>query len=230
MKTEVPGNARREIKFVADETEADRLIHWLKVHPAGFREAYPARWINSIYFDTHDLWTYRQNLAGASERHKVRYRWYGPARLPGPGAFEVKCKRNYFGWKLRFPVRRLSIAAGGRWHDFVVQVTDELPAEGRIWLHACPRPTLLVRYMRYYFETPDRRMRATVDQHQEMFDQRYKPYLNITRASNIPRTVVFELKFERKDRLLAARLLSGFPVRVSRHSKYVAGLRSVQGF
>lgn len=230
MKTEVPLNSRREIKFVADDTEAGRLAHWLQLHPAGFRSPYPGRWINSIYFDSYHFAAYRQNLAGVSERTKVRYRWYGPDLHPGPGALEVKCKRNQFGWKLRYPVDRMVHIEDHRWRELFAQIMDRLPPQGRIWLLSNPQPAILVRYRRRYFETRDGRIRATIDEQQRVYDQRYKPYLNVTRCSNLCRTAVFELKFERGERETAAGILTGMPLRVSRNSKYVAGLRSVHRF
>jgi hypothetical protein len=63
-----------------------------------------------------------------------------------------------------------------------------------------------------------------------VYDQRYKPYPNTSRQANISNTIVLELKFARKDRERAAALMQGLPVRVSRNSKYVIGLRSVHGF
>lgn len=230
MTSDVPVNSRRETKFVTDEREVGRLVHWLRLHPAAFRASFPHRWINSIYFDSYDFSAYRQNLAGVSERTKVRYRWYGPDITPGPGTLEIKCKRNYFGWKLRYPVRRLVHVQGHRWRDLRGQLLDELPPDGRLWLLSNPQPAMMVRYRRSYFETADGRIRATIDESQSFYDQRYKPHLNLTRRSNVYRTAVFELKFDRSAREAAARLLSAIPVRVSRNSKYVAGLRSVHRF
>ena len=230
MTSDVPVNSRREIKFVTGEHEGGRLVSWLRLHSAGFRAPFPTRWINSIYFDSYDFSAYRQNLAGASERTKVRYRWYGPDISPGPGTLEVKCKRNYFGWKLRYPVPRLVHAQKYRWRDLLAQMMDQLPPDGRIWLRSNPQPAIMVRYRRSYFETADGRMRATIDERQSIYDQRYKPYLNLTSRSNICQTAVFELKFDRSARETAAHILSGIPVRVSRNSKYVEGLRSVHRF
>ena len=223
-------NSRREIKFVADELQQDRLIQWLRLHPEGFRPAHPARWINSIYFDTYDYTAFKQNLTGASSRSKVRYRWYGPTPEPAPGVLEIKCKRNYFGWKLRYRVDRLESTGARHWRDLMRELDSQLPPLGRIWLASHPQPTLLGRYFRHYFETEDGRVRATVDTGQSVFDQRYKPYLNIARESNICRTVVLELKFHRRERERAARLVEGLPARVSRNSKYILGLRALHSF
>lgn len=230
MSRAVPGNSRLEIKFVVNELDRDRLINWLTLHPAGFSSPHPPRWISNIYFDTYDYSAFRQNLTGASERSKLRYRWYGVDRYPDRGALELKSKRNYFGWKSRFSVEEPPYIRGDHWRDIRAKLELQLPLDGQIILASNPQPTVLTRYFRRYFTTSDRKVRATIDTQQSVYDQRYKPYPNTSRRANISSTVVLELKFSRKDRERAAALMQGLPVRVSRNSKYVIGLRSVHGF
>lgn len=224
-----PGS-RREIKFVVDELQQDRLFEWLRAHPEGFERTHPARWINSIYFDSYDYSAFTQNLSGASSRSKVRYRWYGSSREPAPGMLEIKCKRNYFGWKQRYSVAHIEAGADTRWRDLVDQLNAQLPPPGKLWLSSHPQAVLLGRYFRHYFATHDGAVRATIDVEQSIYDQRYKPCLNLSREANIRRTVVLELKFPRDERERAARLVEGVPARVSRNSKYVLGLRMLHSF
>lgn len=230
MINQVPENARRETKFVVPETEAQRIFHWLRVHPEGLRMSYPSRWVNSIYFDSFDYSAYRQNLDGASQRTKVRYRWYGAETYPDAGTLEVKCKRNYFGWKLKFPINALECNKHTHWNELLWQFRAGLSAEAMSWLEMNPQPAVLIRYYRHYFETCDGRIRATLDERQRMFDQRYKPFINVANKANICRTAVLELKFHRGERDRAAQLIKTVPARVSRNSKYIMGLRSVHGF
>ena len=57
---------RHEVKFAAYVIDYADLRHWLHMHPAGFRPAYPDRRVNNIYFDTWDYRAYAENLAGVS--------------------------------------------------------------------------------------------------------------------------------------------------------------------
>ena len=230
MDGAVPKKSRLEIKFVANESELDRLTRWIKLHPAGFEPPFPARWINNIYFDTYDYLAFKQNLSGASERTKLRYRWYGHNINPGAGTLEMKCKRNYFGWKLRFDVNAPPYSEGDHWRDFIDKLKFHLPAQAKIFLAFNPQPTVLTRYSRRYYQTNDRKVRATIDVSPSAYDQRYKPYPNVAHEANIRKLMVLELKFDRCDRDRATTIMEGLPIRVSRHSKYVTGLRSVHGF
>ena len=230
MSVTVPADARLEIKFVADEHHAPLLASWFAAHPACFAEPFPARWVNNVYFDTHDYLAFRQNLSGASQRYKIRYRWYGAPDQPGNGTLEVKCKRNFYGWKLRYPDTQALFQHGDRWQAIQRRLAARLPPAGRIWLESNPQPVILNRYHRRYLVTHDQKVRATIDTRLAVCDQRYKPVPNLTRVASTPGLVVVELKFERSERERAARLVEGLPLRVSRHSKYVTGVQSVQGY
>ena len=230
MRRTVPDDTRLEIKYVVNELNGTRLTNWLQLHPADFSCPHPPRWINNVYFDTYDFSAFRQNLTGASERSKLRYRWYGYDRFPGSGALELKSKRNFFGWKKRYSVEESPYQRGNCWREIRTNLARQLPSDARLLLASTPQPTVLTRYYRRYFITNDGKVRGTIDTQQSVYDQRYKPYPNTSRQSNISNTIVLELKFARKDRELAAALMQGLPVRVSRNSKYVIGLRSVHGF
>ena len=229
MKPVIPGDARQEIKFAAYEVHQPELLNWLAVHPAGFKRPYPDRKVNNVYFDTHGYDGYVQNLSGASARIKVRYRWYGEFCEPAPGTLEVKCKRNYFGWKLRFPCPEFEVEPQNDWREIRRSVAAHISLEGRIWLDTYPVPVLINRYYRQYFLSADEKVRITVDTGQAVWDQRMKPMPNYHHAANMPRSLVVEVKFDRHDADLASRIIQGIPIRVSRHSKYINGVRAISG-
>jgi hypothetical protein len=230
MNPGVPDQVRREIKFVTDEYHWPAIARWFDLHPAGFIESFPSRWVNSVYFDTHGYLAFRQNLDGASRRNKVRYRWYGQSRLPSAGALEIKCRRNAFGWKHRFEVTEAPWAEGDRWQEVRLKLLSSLPEQARLWLKVNPHPVILNRYYRNYLATHDGKLRATIDTQQCTYDQRYKGRPNVEHAANLPRALVVELKFDRAERKRASSIISGLPVRVARNSKYVIGVRSIHGF
>lgn len=230
MSIAVLEQARLEVKFVADASAERLLSSWFAGHPACFTEPFPARWVNNVYFDTYDYLAFRDNLSGASQRRKIRYRWYGESIVPAPGAVEIKCKRNFYGWKLRYPVDDAPWREGDRWQDIRRRLARHLPLDGRMWLEANPQPVIVNRYRRRYLMTHDQKVRATFDSSVSVYDQRYHSSPNFRRRSSLPAILIVELKFDRAERERASRLVEGLPLRVSRHSKYVTGVQSIQGY
>ncbi|MDP6437863.1 MAG: VTC domain-containing protein [Gammaproteobacteria bacterium] len=218
---------RHEIKFAAYATEVDRVRNWLLLHPAGFIRPYPERQVNNVYFDNWDYHAYAENLAGVSERSKVRYRWYGESPGPAAGSLEVKQKRNYFGWKQRFPVDEPPYAPGKSWADIRATLRAQLPWNAKLWLDQNPLPIMINRYIRQYFCTTDTVIRATIDTDQRVFDQRSGLYPNFEHPAIMQDTLVVEFKFSRADRQRAVEMIEDFPLRISRHSKYMNAVRAV---
>jgi len=218
---------RHEVKFAAYSTEYSRLRHWLTMHPAGFISPYPDRQVNNVYFDNWDYRAYAENLAGVSERSKVRFRWYGGSISPVAGSLEVKQKRNHFGWKLRYRVPDVPYRDGDDWRAIRAAIRAQLPPDGRLWLDQNPMPVILNRYLREYFETADRRIRATIDTCQCVYDQRSGSKPNFDRPAISQDSLVVEFKFAREDRQYAVRLLADMPLRVGRHSKFMNGVRAI---
>lgn len=224
---EVPASARYEVKFAAREQELDRVLHWLRLHPAAFAERYAPRRVNNVYFDTHDYAAFAEKLAGVSERSKLRYRWYGGAALPDVGVLERKCRRNVFGWKQAFEVAAAPRAS--TWPEFAGALRDAVPAAARHLLAEHPVVVMINRYDRRYFESADGRVRATVDTGLVALDQRLDPRPNVDRAAPLTPRVVLELKFARDDRDLAAEHMRDVPFRVSAHSKYALAVVALSG-
>ncbi|MDH5644358.1 MAG: VTC domain-containing protein [Candidatus Heimdallarchaeota archaeon] len=230
MRNSVPECARLEIKFVAYENHYHEIMHWLKMHNAGFVTPYPDRWVNNIYFDMHTYFSFTENLSGASSRNKIRYRWYGESDTPDAGVLEIKCKRNYFGWKQKYKIPTVPYQQGYLWKDVRESMIEQLPPDGKEWLISNPIPVMKNRYYRKYFISSDNKIRVTIDNKQDVWDQRFKPYLNIKHRANIPRTLIVEVKFDRKDNALASRMIQGLPLRVSRHSKYMTAVNAIRGY
>lgn len=231
MSEVVPKNTRREIKFVSYDIHRETILDWLRTHQARFVTVHPDRWVNSVYFDNYDYAAVAENLLGASARTKVRYRWYGEEAGAGPaaGIFEVKQKRNTFGWKSRYAVPESPYRPGDTWRSVCARIIDQLPPEAKRRLQENPLPTFINRYLRKYFLSSDGKIRATVDTNQAVWDQRFKSHPNLVHRGKLPGTLVVEFKFNREELGLACEMLTGFPVRVSRHSKYINGIMAISG-
>jgi len=224
----IPDDARYEVKFVADATRYHELEQWILLNPAGFRTSYPPRRVNNVYFDSQDLHAYAENLSGASARSKVRLRWYGETDRPESTILEVKRRRNHLGWKFHYPGGALDFGAHP-WLELRRQIRRRLSPEGRIWFDTHPQPVLINRYHRQYFESPEGRLRATLDWRQTVLDQRLKARPNLRQCANLPDTLVMEIKFHRADHALGSEATRETPIRVSRNSKYMIGVQSILG-
>jgi SPX domain protein involved in polyphosphate accumulation len=229
MSLSVPEDARLEIKFVSYASNFDALKSWIHLHPSGFYSPFPDRQVNNIYFDGHQYTAYTENLSGASERTKVRYRWYGASIEPCAGTLEIKRKRNYFGWKIYHRVENAPYNPEKNWNSIRKNIRDQISKEGRFWLDLNPFPILLNRYRRRYFISRNKKIRVTVDTNQAVWDQRFKSKPNFLNKANLPDSLIVEIKFDRKDREYASQTIQGLPLRVSRHSKYMTGVNTISG-
>lgn len=218
---------RYERKFVIRDTDPRLVAHAVRIHPAHFREIYHQRFINNCYFDSPPLHMLRDAIQGHGERLKVRVRWYGD--LFGPLArpvLELKRKHGLVGTKHAYPLP-----------SFEFDRLKPLPALGE-WFGALPwpaelprglaglRPTLVNRYSRHYFATPDHHFRLTLDTGCEYF----APAPGREQARPHPRdaiTTVVELKYGAEDELAADAISRRFPFRITKNSKYVNGMLRV---
>ncbi len=221
----LPGGYRYELKVVSDAISVARVRSWLRLHPEGFRVAFPPRVINNLYFDTADLQSFNDNLSGVSVRRKLRLRWYDQldsltVRDP---VLEIKLKKNILGRKQQQP---LDIAL-----DFTRtfrEIRKSLYANvNEVW-QAQMRPftqaTLINRYRREYYVSPDMAIRATLDSDLRAFDQRMVTRPNLSRRLPLPADVVVEVKAAPEYEKRLQEIMGYFPMARSRSSKYVQGL------
>lgn len=219
---------RYERKFAAVRTAAAEIAMILRLHPAGFREAFPARWVDNLYLDTSDLHAFRTHVNGAPRREKLRIRWYGPAHgtVAAP-VLEVKRRRGQVGAKSRLPlppfawrggfdfepVRRSALERAGD--------PDLAEALGRV------EPTLFNRYHRRYLLSADRRFRLTIDS-ELRFEAVGRGVGGFARFEERD-TTVLELKYDVRHDGDAARIAGRLPFRLGKYSKYVQGITRLLG-
>jgi hypothetical protein len=221
---------RYELRCVSDIEHVGSLLSWIGLHPASFRTAYPDRVVNNVYFDTIDLDCFAEHLAGVSERAKYRLRWYGDSFSPRQGVFEIKERHGLLGRKERYAVSlsasldRLSFR---RTRD---EVLAQLPDAAATRFRSVSDPVLINRYRRQYFESFSRRVRITIDQQLQFYDQRQAQRPLTRFPQNTPNVVILECKFSAVDASETRRLLGGLPGRMSRCSKYILGVQCVLGY
>ncbi len=94
---------RYELKLACEPHQLSHARNWIRLHPEGFRSAYPAREVNNLYLDTAEQKSFNDNLTGIGSRSKLRLRWYGdlPRNNISESTLELKTKENMFGAKRR---------------------------------------------------------------------------------------------------------------------------------
>lgn len=209
---------RYERKFRVEGLSLVEVLQMIRLHPASFSKLYPKRQINNIYFDTPDLFTYRENVNGQQFRKKYRVRWYGNTlgETANP-QFETKIKAAEVGTKEIHPVTPFAL-------QDIKGLTREVNAQTRYARTLLP--ALLNAYQRAYFQSHDGRFRLTVDwqlrYHNIRVNARFSQFVVQDPA------IILELKYARDDDERATWITQRFPFRQSKHSKYVQGLLLTQ--
>jgi hypothetical protein len=214
-------STRYELKQAYSDLLLPELRSWVEMHPAGFRIAYPSRWVNSIYFDTHGLDTFNDHIAGVPVRRKLRYRWYGQnLRIAQGGQVEVKNKSEYAGWKLIEKLAPTFVLDDNHWAKLMDEYRAAASGVIKELLSVC-RPVLLTVYRREYYVSANGQVRLTIDSQLRGYDQYLASRPNLSFCHPSDGQAILELKSEVSQADELAEVLSHFPVRASRYSKYV---------
>lgn len=225
----LPPNPRYERKVLPTGMSLAEVLALVRRHPALFRERYASRTVNNVYLDTPSLQHYHAHTSGATERLKVRVRWYGSfsGHIARP-QLEIKMKRGLVGGKIAYALPPLSVngclppqkLASGLRHA-------QLPEATSVELR-CLEPSLANRYRRHYFESADGHFRLTVDSDLQFFGLRQVQHAMTPLRHNGP-AIVLEIKYATHHADEVAWITNAFPFRVSRCSKYVLGIECQQG-
>jgi hypothetical protein len=173
------------------------------------------------------LTVYFSNLNGYTSRGKVRVRWYHELFREVPDAIlEFKIKEGEVGRKEQFPFPAFTMAAGLTEADFRAIARDSDLPEFIRWKLRDLEFTLMNRYKRWYFATPGQRYRLTVDA-ELSFCRLSKFGNNFNHFWQERGKHILELKYQSKDDPDVHRITSGLPFRVTRSSKYIAGVDQV---
>ncbi len=216
---------RYERKFVPDGFTQESLLGLVRRHPALFREVYPERCVNNLYFDTQDLRHYTDHVNGAANRVKIRVRWYGDFHGENEHpALEFKIRHGAVGRKVTYPLPALDLDGEFDRAQFE-KALGALPAMVRYQMREHV-PWVANRYRRRYFCSGDRKVRLTVDWRIESMDARHSSVPLRPMHSANP-GMVLELKYDPTDADDAAEIAGKFPFRLTRFSKYVRSIESL---
>ncbi|MEW5868475.1 MAG: VTC domain-containing protein [Chloroflexota bacterium] len=219
---------RYERKFLVEALQPFQVEALIELHPRLFYAPYPPRFVNNLYFDTPDLQNYYDNVYGASQRRKVRLRWYGApfGQISAP-MLEIKVKDGLVGTKHTYPVAAFGLQQGFCRQDFraIVKASD-LPENVRFDLLDLDS-VLFNRYYRRYYASRDGHFRVTLDSQMTFHKANDALGNSFNHHQTNFRELVVELKYEIEQEPHANRVASFFPFRVTRNSKYVQGIERV---
>jgi len=221
---------RYERKFLVPLAARGAVEPVIRHNPALFAPIYHPRTVNNIYLDSPALRLYFLNVDGAAERTKVRIRWYG--ELFGPvtkPVLELKQKEGLLGTKASFPIQGFTLDTNFSADVLRRMVTEsELPLPVRELLRGL-EPALLNCYRRRYYRSADRRYRLTWDVDLSFYRLRPGHNALLGRAAPCP-VQVLELKYDRQHAADACNIADALPFRLTKMSKYVYGVDSLDGY
>jgi hypothetical protein len=224
---------RSEIKFICYQHNYYLIKNWIKLHRYNFYKEYEDRSINNIYFDSLNYKAFNDNLIGIPSRLKVRYRWYGnliSENEKNEGSLEFKFKKNIYGYKKVFKINDLIMNLNSNWATIKEKILNSLTPKYKILFNINSEKILINRYTREYFISKNKKLRITLDKNIKIFDQRHtfkKP--NFKLKNYTQDYSVVEFKFNKEDKIFLNDLDINIPIKASRNSKYVNGVRSVLG-
>ncbi len=207
---------RFERKWVYKNGNYLNLINSLIRSNLFFKFHYPKRKVNSIYFDTHNYSSIRQNLDGTSEKKKIRVRWYGDQNKIINPVLEVKSKKGFETKKENFKIKELNGLLFTNYENLeIIKKIVNLKAKSKNTI----LPVLTTNYDREYFISNNGQVRATVDYNLKSVHLKNLSQLNITK--NFSLVCILELKYSTKLDKYVRENLKEMTLRLSKNSKFV---------
>ena len=214
---------RYERKFEARGVPLAQIEMLLRLHPAGFRIAFPDRDVNNVYLDQPDLRSFRTHVNGAMKRQKFRIRWYGAAHDASRPVLEVKRKQGLVGTKSRFSMPAFPYDADFDFEPMRREALARIDEGGVAEFVAGAAPVVFNRYHRRYLLSADRRFRLTIDTALR-FERIRRAGLGSLARFEERDLAILELKYAMQDDADATRIASRFPFRLGKYSKYLQGI------
>ena len=215
---------RYEVKVVLDNSELAEVFQWLKKDTLA-KEKYDKRKVHSLYLDDIFYSSVKDNLAGISDRKKIRLRWYGEDEEKFKPSFEIKFREGRLGFK---EVHRIPSLDGNfidRPINSIIRECNKELISQNIVLDNYLIPSLQTTYEREYYEDNEG-VRFTLDKNINFYKPLLLGKLNTTLPTPYPLQVL-EVKFPSDLKNKVNKLISSLNLRPRRHSKYLIGLSSL---
>ena len=189
-----------------------------------FFEPFPPRYINSIYYDRSSLSSFEESLNGDSLRTKTRFRWYGKLIQNGQTTLELKKKLGHMSWKVLHKNTFAVNSTSADWVNFISPYSASDVMKKTFFL-ANKVPTSIVRYKRKYFTSFDRKIRVTIDNDLQFYDQKFTSKPNVVFAKKASSVIVVEMKFQEQNRKMIPNIGKKINFKPMRFSKYCESMK-----
>jgi hypothetical protein len=216
---------RYELKIPMEDVPLFHIRRWINLHPMAFREAFPIRQVNNIYFDTPDLVSFQDHLDGVHSRRKFRLRWYGSKVKFSQSQMEIKKKHGDLGEKEIFFIDELFDLNRQSWDEVQENLKAVLSPLLIEMISVC-RPVLINHYTREYFESWDGAIRISLDYDHNTYDQRFSGFPNLCYGEPHHNVPLIEIKAGMHNYESVVRALTSLPRRAEPFSKYIDGMLS----
>ena len=206
---------RLEKKWIFKNIDKETLTQNLINYNLYFRTQFNERFVNSIYFDSPSLRYAEDNLAGISNREKIRLRWYGSNSeiLTNP-ILERKVKKNFQGFKKLYAIKTLD-----KLHINEKNMIEITKKVNQTLFKKNLQAMTQVSYRRNYLISCDQKVRATPD-----VDLKYRKLKNFIQNFFVrSNDIVLEFKYSNNIDNFLRKNIRGI-TRVSRNSKYINSL------
>ena len=181
----IKNESRIEKKFVY--LEGDDSYQYFLISGA-LKKVYSKRIVNSLYFDTSEYKNVWDNINGFGDRVKIRLRWYN--EIKNSEAFiEEKIKQNFTTIK--------KVSSIGFFYNFnelnkFINSNDFIFHKFFTNKKLNFTKTVLVSYMRSYFQDNLKKLRVTIDKNIQIYLKYPSNKIKIDKN-------IFEIKFDVKD-------------------------------
>jgi SPX domain protein involved in polyphosphate accumulation len=204
---------RFERKWIFRSNNSLALINALIRSNLFFRTQYPKRNVNSIYFDTYNFTSIRQNLDGVSDKKKIRIRWYGNKNIMINPVVEIKSKRGFETKKESSSIKQLDNIKLSDFEIIKKKLNKKLKIKKII------NPILTTNYEREYFVSLNGKVRATVDYNLKSIFLNNSIHTDIVK--NFKNICILEFKYATSLDRYVRENLKEITLRLSKNSKFV---------
>ena len=204
---------RFERKWLFKSNNFLALINALIRSNLFFRTQYPPRDVNSVYFDTYNYTSIRQNLDGVSNKKKIRIRWYGKKNKMINPMIEIKSKKGFETKKENIKIKELDNIELNNLDKIKNKLNKKLKSKKNI------TPILSTHYEREYLISLNGKIRATVDYNLKSIFLNNLSQIDITK--NFKNICILELKYSTNLDKYVRKNLKDISLRLSKNSKFV---------
>jgi len=202
---------RFERKWKIKEKYYNQIFFSLQNSKFKFSKLYEPRWVNSIYYDDCFFNSVKQNLDGVNKK-KLRIRWYGNQSKTNSINLELKKKTGLIGTKQTKKIISKNFTFNKK---NLIILREKIIKKYSFFINY--HHTTSTRYLRQYFISQNKKIRATVDTKIE-YRHLNLNYENIGKIRDD--NLILEFKYNTKDDDYCRKNLQNNFLRITKNSKY----------